>query len=155
MGDGWRLRALCRTRPADWWDLGDDGNRLAMLLCQRACPVQRACEAADPNPCGVVRAGTAWHDTGDKAAICGCGRPVVPARVASTMCWTCDPAQPIPPTRRFATRVAAGAVEAHADTIADLAGKHWSDRAIGARLGFSTSGVRSVRYKYDIPAGCR
>lgn len=70
----WELAALCRTRPADWWDLGDDGNRLALAICA-ACPVLDRCAPGRHH--GVIRAGVAWAERGGRADICGCGYPVL------------------------------------------------------------------------------
>ncbi|RLK13300.1 hypothetical protein DER29_4317 [Micromonospora sp. M71_S20] len=66
--------ALCATRPADWWDLGDDGNRLALAIC-RVCPVQTACAATADREAGVIRAGIAYLERGQVAPICQCGYP--------------------------------------------------------------------------------
>jgi hypothetical protein len=91
-GDGWPLRALCRTRPADWWEVGDDGNRLAIALCRLACPVIAQCAtAAGDQEAGVVRAGIAYADTGRVLDVCGCGRPVLGQSAVPGRCRTCEP----------------------------------------------------------------
>ncbi len=90
-GDGWPLRALCRTRPADWWDVGDDGNRLAMTLCRLACPVIAECAATAGDEAGVVRAGIAYADTGRVLDICPCGRPVIGQSALVGYCRICEP----------------------------------------------------------------
>lgn len=77
---GWAGRALCRTRPVDWWEWGDGGNRLALLLCQ-VCPVLVECGdpsllGGDPLPTGVIRAGRAWDGMGVAVPLCPCGYPV-------------------------------------------------------------------------------
>jgi len=87
----WTRVALCRTRPDDWWDTGDDGNRLAILLCRRACPVLGECAAGDDQPCGVVRAGVAYSDRGRPLPMCPCGRPVTRRRPGSDLCLVCAP----------------------------------------------------------------
>jgi len=95
-------RGLCRTRPEDWWEFGDAGNRLALTLCRVACPVLEACAARDPGSAGVIRAAVAWTNAGKPAAMCPCGRPIVPkpSRISS-QCIICDPPKvPIPPRRR-------------------------------------------------------
>mgnify|MGYP001574485219 CR=1 FL=1 len=65
---------LCVGRPCDWWDLGDDGNRLALAFCY-VCPSRTRCSAGDPRPHGVIRAGVAYSDAGNPLAICACGYP--------------------------------------------------------------------------------
>lgn len=65
---------LCMTRPPEWWDLGNDGNRLALLLCN-ACPRVARCGEGDPKPHGVILAGIAWADSGVALPICWCGYP--------------------------------------------------------------------------------
>lgn len=88
-GVTWMLDALCRTRPSDWWDLGDDGNRLAIALCS-ACPVRSSCQTGDEEPHGVVRAGVAYRDSGERCDVCPCGRPI-PTRRDSGECYLCEP----------------------------------------------------------------
>jgi hypothetical protein len=89
---------LCATRPADWWTVGDDGNRLAMLLCRNACPVRARCPGLEHGRAyGMVAAGVAWSDFGRALPLCGCGRPLVARsrRGPQTMlCGTCDPPYP-------------------------------------------------------------
>lgn len=68
------MRALCATRPAQWWDVGDDGNRLALALC-RVCPALEGCGARIRQPAGVVLAGVAYGDAGLRLPICHCGYP--------------------------------------------------------------------------------
>lgn len=149
---GWRSRALCRTRPADWWEVGDDGNRLAIQLCVVACPVRDRCLRGDPAPHGVIRGGVAYLDTGDRAAVCGCGRPVAPARLSSTSCRACDPPQntQVPKSWQPRRKLSPGAVESHLDTIAVLVGQGWTDPDIGRRLGVKHSAVRGVRRRFGL-----
>lgn len=71
---------LCETRPYQWWDTGDPGNRLALALC-RVCPARdgSTCLAgqADQRPAGVIRAGVAFNERGRRCDICAvCGYPV-------------------------------------------------------------------------------
>lgn len=80
------MSALCATRPAEWWDTGDDGNRLALALC-RVCPNVVPCAAGDRKPRGVVRAGVVYGDAGE-LPLCGCGYPFL------ARCRRCDPAWP-------------------------------------------------------------
>ena len=80
-------RALCTTRPADWWDLGDDGNRLALGLC-RVCPSLKRCADGDPRPHGVIRAAVAFADTGVPLPVCDCGYPHTTYRGGVVTCCT-------------------------------------------------------------------
>lgn len=70
------MRALCATRPAEWWETGDDGNRLAVLLCG-VCPRIKRCPKDVPEPAGVVVAGVAYTDAGVALPTCVCGYPCV------------------------------------------------------------------------------
>lgn len=89
-------RPACVDRPADWWDTGDGGNRLAMTMCRLACPLINRCPVLHGGRAyGVVAAGQAWTDAGVPAPVCKCGRPVL--RSAGIVCLTCDP----PPPRRW------------------------------------------------------
>lgn len=45
----------CVTLDPEWWDTGDDGNRLALMLCD-LCP---GCILNDPHPYGVIATSTA------------------------------------------------------------------------------------------------
>ena len=72
-------RGLCETRPYEWWDTGDSGNRLALALC-RVCPMRdgETCRAGqlDRRPTGVIRAGVAYNERGGVCPICDrCGYP--------------------------------------------------------------------------------
>lgn len=71
-------RPLCQGPPAEYWHTGDDGNRLALMLCN-SCPLRRGmyCDAGlpDPHPHGVVRAGVAYTDEGRALPVCACGYP--------------------------------------------------------------------------------
>ena len=104
---GGGVNAVCARRPAEWWETGDPGNRLAMLLCRNACGLLDACPGIeDGRAYGMVAAGRVWSDFGRPLRLCGCGRPVVvrsraPGRGASGMCRTCDPPPPLvwPPRR--------------------------------------------------------
>lgn len=65
---------LCQTRPAEWWETGDPGNRLAIGLCG-ACPGRVECAAGVRAEAGVIRAGVAYTEQGKVALICHCGYP--------------------------------------------------------------------------------
>lgn len=64
-------RRACEILPEQWWDTDDDGNRLAIMLCN-LCP---GCTMNDPRPCGVIRAGVAYADDSKPRALCPCGYP--------------------------------------------------------------------------------
>ncbi|MGX6605608.1 hypothetical protein ACWKSP_26270 [Micromonosporaceae bacterium Da 78-11] len=65
------MTALCRGLPADWWETGDDGNDLALLICRRCT----GCPDDDPTPHGVIRQGVAYADSGVPLPDCStCGR---------------------------------------------------------------------------------
>lgn len=73
----------CETRPEDWWEFGDDGNRLAVLLCA-TCPGCLFVTAGQPrgvvthwNPRGVIVDGVPYDDHGRRHALCPCGYPSV------------------------------------------------------------------------------
>lgn len=73
----WIDRATCRRLPPEWWESGDDGNRLAMSLCRGACPVRGECADSEPRSVGVIRAGVAYSDVGTVLRLCPCGRPII------------------------------------------------------------------------------
>ena len=103
----------CFTQPAEFWDTGDPGNRLALALC-RVCPLRQGedCRAglADPRPAGVIRAGVAFNERGGRCDICPtCGYPMddLPDRRRPDKpvgCRHCRPPQPTSWQRRFMTR---------------------------------------------------
>jgi hypothetical protein len=84
------VKALCETRPTDWWETGDEGNRLALLLCG-VCPARVRCAETSTGEYGVVRAGVAYQDDGRVAAICDCGQPIdtYRGRTLSGCCGWC------------------------------------------------------------------
>jgi hypothetical protein len=96
------------TRMPDWWETGDGGNRLALMVCGR-CPFRRGTECTagqpDPQPHGVIRAGVAYSDAGTVLAICPCGypKPNSTGGIAPKRCSRCGPPQIawtyIPPPR--------------------------------------------------------
>lgn len=124
------LRALCRTRPSDWWDLGDDGNRLAIAICS-VCPVRVRCSTGVH--AGVIRGGVAWRDTGSPAPLCGCGRPAPRAERCST-CSVPDVALP-----KVRGRVD---LNGHRAVVVEKLAAGWSYRAIGVLLGVAGETVR-------------
>ncbi len=150
----WTRRAACVRRPADWWDFGDGGNRLALMICS-ICPVQQECAREDPEPAGVVRAGVAWTDAGNPAEICPCGYPVVPKpgpRQVVATCSTCTvPKVPIPPRRRgHKPGTPPGHIVRHLSTIRQMADDGYGDNDIARRIGCTPRGVRNVRSKHRI-----
>ncbi|MFG1872193.1 hypothetical protein [Micromonospora arborensis] len=109
----------CRGLPPEWWDTGDDGNRLALGICG-SCPqrVGGECRAGLPDrrPAGVIRAGLPYNDRGIVLPLCACGYPhIAYAGGAVTACPRCVvPAVPIPDGTEVRARalrllVAAGA----------------------------------------------
>jgi hypothetical protein len=126
------VTALCRTRPADWWDTGDDGNRLALLLCS-VCPGRTTCSEGDPEPHGVIRGGVAWSDAGVRLPLCACGRPA-PGRAE---CYDCDP----PAVRSWADWRAPVSRE---ERICALSASGVSYRAIALEFGLSKSMVARI-----------
>lgn len=145
----WMDRALCATRPADWWSTEDGGARLAALLCG-VCPVAVECAATAGTPHGVVRAGRAYRDSGEVALLCPCGRPVVTVRASSAECTTCDPPAVRLPAPRTGRRYGRGGVEQFGDEILRLVDEGWTDRAIAVRLGLNRWSVRGVRRRRQI-----
>lgn len=90
--------ALCRTRPQEFWWTGDYGNRLALLLCG-ACPYRARCAGQNPEPYGVIVAGVAYGDRGERLAVCHCGYPQTNLRPDGCCRWcsvTTLPAMPKP-----------------------------------------------------------
>lgn len=93
------MTALCVSRPPDWWETGDDGNRLALAIC-RVCPVREECAAGSLREAGVIRAGVAYTERGKVARICSCGYPddkLPDPRRTTTLCRRCLP----PPLRAW------------------------------------------------------
>lgn len=131
------MRALCRTRPAEWWDVPDDGNRLALLICS-VCPGLAEC--GTEREYGVVRAGVAWDGEGRRVPICTCGRPALEANLRRTECFTCKPHDRI---RLPEIRVSGGA-EKHRNRILELHAQGWTYRRIALAVGARTEAVRGV-----------
>jgi hypothetical protein len=141
----WQLRALCRTRPADWWDVPNDGNRLAIGLCQ-VCPVRSRCAETDTEPAGVVRGGVAYRDTGERAQVCPCGRPI-PRRRDSGDCYQCVPLvdTPVPAARPVRRRGRPAAAEPATERqIVALRDGGVSFRTIAAEYRLPVSTVQSI-----------
>lgn len=96
---------LCATRPADWWETGSDGNRLALMLCG-VCPAIDRCAAEAGREAGVIRAGVAYGDNGRPLPMCanGCGYPNRHTRGGrgrwNPLCHRCS----VPVLRRWSTR---------------------------------------------------
>lgn len=70
----WHLHGHCSCLPMDWWDTGDDGNRLALALCG-VCPVLEQCARTRRREWGVIRAGIAYGEDGKPLGLCRCGYP--------------------------------------------------------------------------------
>lgn len=93
-------RPLCEGRVPEYWETGDDGNRLALMLCN-VCParVDTDCNAGtpDPTPTGVIRAGVPYDDDSRPLPVGDCGYP----HQYDTPCRLCViPSVPIPDPKR-------------------------------------------------------
>ena len=73
------MRALCVGQPPEFWDTGNDGNRLALALC-RVCPARDGedCTVGEPDrrPFGVTRGAVAYNERGGRCDLCACGYPM-------------------------------------------------------------------------------
>jgi hypothetical protein len=83
---------LCQRQDPTWWETGDDGNRLAIMLC-RLC---NGCPDNDPKPHGVIRDGHAFNAAGRQLAGCPCGYPAEHQKrtgreSAAHLCRRCEP----------------------------------------------------------------
>lgn len=145
----------CRGLPAQWWETGDDGNRLALTICGH-CPARQDnhCRAGlpDPHPAGVIRAGLAYNDNGVALPLCDCGYPVLAYRggpVGSCpRCTVPDVAIPDPKTVRNRS-------------LRLLALYGASDEQISTQLGLAVETVMKLRRagginrrKLRLPATC-
>lgn len=138
-------RVLCQGPPSDYWLLGDDGNRLALMLCD-VCPrrLGATCNAGlpDPNPHGVIRAAVAYSEAGAPLPRCVCGYPQTEYRGGDVgLCSRCTvlPDIAIPPkdavlARRIRLLVADGA----------------TDTQIGVALGVGVGGGKKARLRCGI-----
>lgn len=90
-------RPLCIGLPPEWWDTGDDGNRLALLICNQ-CRVADWCARRITQPDGVIVAGVAYADHNGQRRplpVCACGYPNDRQRPGNPMCRRCDPVAPV------------------------------------------------------------
>lgn len=84
------MTGLCVGRPPQWWETGDDNNRLALALCRR-CPIRQGthCELkVETRPTGMIVAGVAYSDRREPLQLCLCGYPKNGSR---PLCVRCDP----------------------------------------------------------------
>lgn len=146
----WMLRALCRTRPAEWWEFGDDGNRLALALCS-VCPERWLCDVG--REYGVIRAGTAWNQAGLPAGLCDCGYPLpYDTEVGERAdCYRCVPrvTTRIPRVRR--RRVVEPRAEVTGTREEQMYALHrqgFSYRHIGFEYGVSKTMVGRIVHKF-------
>lgn len=161
---------MCASRPADWWWTGDDGNRLALLLCG-VCPARAGdvCMAGLPDlrPTGVIRAGVAYGYTGQVLTLCPCGYPVDNYRGGCvTRCRWCT-GRPLvsvkpPPVRDFDEAVVLKALDGvrvlmrkqdRAEAVRRAAGWGWPDSKTAERLGLRLRSVQRIRRRHGIRAG--
>lgn len=131
-------RALCRTTPPEYFYTGDDGNRLALMLCE-ACPARTdvTCSAGlpDPRPHGVIRAGIAYSEAGYPLGICDCGYPFVTGHGGpNTLCHRCDP-----PLAWFRLTITYWAED-----------KGYGAKRIARQLGYHPTSVRQAMAKWGI-----
>jgi hypothetical protein len=95
------VTALCATRDPEWWAPESDGARLALLFCA-VCP---GCPDNDPEPCGVIRQGVAYSDSGKPLPICeDCGYPVADYRGGHVRCPRCSVPDVWIPSKAWLTR---------------------------------------------------
>lgn len=126
----WLRDALCRTRPADWWDFGDDGNRLALDVCS-VCPVRDRCGTGEH--AGVIRAGVAWSDEGVEVPLCRCGYPV--PGIGWVECVRCDPPAALsPPAARAARELRMAALQASGVSYGEIALEYGMPRSTVFRI---------------------
>ena len=128
---------LCRTRNPEWWDTGNDGNRLALALC-RLCS---GCPDNDPRPCGVIRGAVAYGDDRQPRTLCTCGYPAEAwnknGRDAVQLCRRCQ----LPTMDRYREAII-----------------RWRDRGdtyrtIGSRIAFSPDHVRAKYHEWTTDPG--
>lgn len=122
------MTALCATLPTEWWtEFGDDGNRLAIAICQ-VCP---GCPRQDPKPHGVIVEGVAYLDDGRPAPVCDdCGFPF-----AGRWCGRCSApvrAWPADGWSRY-------------QRVRVLASEGLNNTEIGARVGMTGRAVTHLR----------
>lgn len=127
-------RQLCEGMPAEWWDVADDGARLAMAICRR-CPSQVSCPEGDPTPYGVVRAGAPFTTAGTLLDAClTCGYPNLGGPMnRAGRCQHCD----LPPLSRW--RI----------DIERMAAAGLNNRQIGERLGATRLDVKGARSHWN------
>lgn len=120
----------CMTRDPQWWDTGNDGNRLAIMLC-RIC---RGCPDNDPRPCGVIRGGVAYGDDSHPRVLCPCGYPAEAwnknGRDSVQLCRRCQ----LPDMERYR------------EVIIRWRGRGDTYKSIGLRIAFSADHV-SRKYR--------
>lgn len=135
------VNALCATRPADWWMVPDDGNRLALLICS-VCPELARCPQGDPHPHGVIRAGVAWGDHGERLPICACGRPT--PNTERSDCFTCEPRWDIRIPRPLRVRRRRYSADVLMGEIVALRRDGATLRDVSARLRIPYSTLRDI-----------
>jgi hypothetical protein len=132
------VSALCVRLPAQWWETGDGGNRMAIGICGRCT----GCPDDDPKPHGVIRRGVAYSDAGNVVPICpNCGHPNVDYRGGDPgLCSGCAvPDIAIP-----------SALGDRRSQITQMVGQRLSDEQIAASLGLAVDSVRKLRLSFGI-----
>lgn len=65
----------CVSRPAEWWDTGNEHNARAIRYCRNVCPLRAACKPVG-KPKDQIIAGRAYNHAGKQLTICGqCDHP--------------------------------------------------------------------------------
>lgn len=135
-----RPRPLCQGPPPEWWETGDDGNRLALMLC-RVCPARDGadCNAGlpDPRPHGVIRAGVPHSEAGNALRICDCGYPAAGQGLDGVRDGTCLRCAP-PPLARWRNDITRWVEQGDSYT------------AIGRRIGAERTSVRDACRRWGI-----
>jgi hypothetical protein len=126
---------LCRTRPPEYWETGNAGNQLALLICGRCS----GCPDDDPDPHGVIRQGVAFSDFGNPLPPCSnCGAPnttYTGGDPSAKRCKRCAEPQVWIPDRR----------EMRSLRVLSLSREGLTAKQIAAELGTSLNTVWSVR----------
>ena len=126
---------LCRGRPADWWETGDPGNALAVLICGLCA----GCPDNDLEPHGVIRRGIAYSDAGKPLPPCSnCAMPntaFTGGDASRKRCTSCaDPTIAIPDVRLSRQR-----------WVGALARRGFTTEQIAAEAGVGVRAVERIR----------
>lgn len=85
----------CVTKPAQWWDLGDEHNPRAIRYCRNVCPLRKECHAEiseETKPKGQIRAGHPYNEYGKRLTVCAdCDTPRTRIGTYGTPTCGCTP----------------------------------------------------------------